>query len=47
MKLGATTMTEPFNHKMNITDMDHRSTGFYTSFREHGDAGGNQEDQLE
>src|SRR4030095_8525525 len=31
MKLRATTMIEPFNHKINVADLDHSSTGFYAS----------------
>jgi len=31
MKLGATAGSEPVQHKMYITDLDHSSTGFYTT----------------
>src|SRR5438132_12940267 len=31
MKLRATTRSEPIQHKVNVTDLDHSSTGFYTS----------------
>src|SRR5437867_6734284 len=31
MKLWATTRSEPIQHKVNITDLNHSSTGFYAS----------------
>src|SRR5437016_8770823 len=32
MKLRTTTRSEPVQHKMHVTDLDHSRTGFYASF---------------